>query len=120
MLVRPSVGLSRELLEATLHLVPFPTLPVEPGSARILFANRAADELAGGRFARADGAEQYAGLYPLTDADGAEVGGARPPAVRAGGGEGIEGVQVDWHLPGGVRSLLVSGATVPATDDREA
>jgi PAS domain-containing protein len=115
-----SVGLSRDLLEATLDLVPFPTLLVEPGSARIVFANRAADELAGGRFARADGAEHYAGLYPLTDADGAEVGSDRHPAVRAARGERIEGVQVDWHLPGGVRSLLVSGATVPPTDDREA
>jgi PAS domain S-box-containing protein len=120
MLARSSDGLSRELLEATLDLVPFPTLLVEPGSARILFANRAADELAGGRLPRADGAERYADLYPLTDADGLEIAGERHPAVRAARGERVEGVQVDLHLPGGVRSLLVSAGTVPAGDEREA
>ncbi|MEA2383322.1 MAG: hypothetical protein QOH72_3293 [Solirubrobacteraceae bacterium] len=120
MLARSSDGVSRGLLEATLDLVPFPTLLVEPGSARILFANRAADELAGGRFARADGAGHYAELYPLTDAEGMAIEGDRHPAVRAARGERVEGVQVDLHLPDGTRSLLVSAEAVPPADEREA
>jgi PAS domain S-box-containing protein len=120
MLARSSAGLSRELLEATLDLIPFPTLLVEPGSARILFASRAADELAGGRFPRADGVDAYDAVYRVTDPDGAEVAGDRYPGVRAARGERVEQCQLDWHLPGGVRSLLVSCEMLPAGDDREA
>jgi PAS domain S-box-containing protein len=119
-LARASTGLSREMLEATLDLLPFAALLVEPGSARILFANRAADELAGGRFPRADGAERYDEVFRVTDADGAEIAVDRYPAVRAARGERVERCHVDWHLPGGVRSVLVSCDTVPAAEDREA
>jgi PAS domain S-box-containing protein len=37
-------------LEDALNLMPTPLLFIEPGTARISFANRAADELAGGKF----------------------------------------------------------------------
>src|SRR4051794_22028094 len=120
MLARSSAGLTRALLEATLDLIPLPTLLVEPGSARILFASRAAHELAGGRFPRADGAAGYDAMYRVTDSAGAEIAGDRYPAVRAARGERVEQCQVDWHLPGGVRSVLVSCEMLPAADDREA
>src|SRR3954471_6647069 len=108
------------MLEATLDLIPFPTLLVEPGSARVVFASRAADALAGGRFPRAAGAERYDELFRVTGPDGEQISGDRYPAVRAARGERVEQCQVDWHLPGGVRSVLVSCEAVPATGDREA
>jgi PAS domain S-box-containing protein len=120
MLARASVGISREMLEQTLDLLPFAALLVEPGSARVRFANRAADALAGGRFPRPDGAERYDEMFRVTAPDGTEIAGDRYPAVRAARGERVEQCQVDWHLPGGVRSVLVSCDTIPPAEGREA
>jgi PAS domain S-box-containing protein len=120
MLARASVGISRDLLQQTVDLMPFPVLIVEPGSARVLFANRAADALAGGRFPPAETMDEYAGLYALTEPDGTPLTPDRYPAVRASRGERVEGCQLEWPLPDGTRSVLVSADTIPATDDREA
>jgi PAS domain S-box-containing protein len=120
MLARASAGISRGTLEATLALVPLPTILVEPVSGRIVFANRAADELAGGEMPRAESADRYVDLYPLTGPGGAPMERDDYPAVRAARGERVEHCQVDWHLPGGVRSVLVSAESIPAADDREA
>src|SRR3954463_6337767 len=119
-LARSSAGLSREQLEATLDLLPFATLLVELGSARILFANRAADALAGGGFPRVEGAEGYDAFSRAPAPDGTEISGDRYPAVRAARGERVEQCQLDWHLPGGVRSVLVSCDTIPPGEGREA
>src|SRR3954447_3343779 len=117
-LAAASVGISRDLLERTVDLMPFPALIVEPGTARVLFANRAADGLFGGSFPLAEDADRYAELYPLTDPDGTPVELDSYPAIRAARGERVEGLQVDWHTPDGVRSLLVSADTIPAAADR--
>jgi PAS domain S-box-containing protein len=119
-LARASVGISRDLLEQTVDLMPFPVLIVEPGSARVLFANRAADVLAGGRFPPAETMDEYAGLYALTEPDGTPLAPDRYPAVRAARGERVESCQLEWPLPDGTRSVLASADTIPATDDREA
>src|SRR4051794_7554285 len=120
MLARASVGISRDLLERTVDLMPFPALIVEPTTARVVFANRAADGLVGGSFPLADDAARYAELYPLTDPDGTPVELERYPAIRAARGERVEASQLDWHTPDGVRSLLVSADTIPAAADRGA
>jgi PAS domain S-box-containing protein len=120
MLARASAGISREMLEATLRLIPVPTILVEPATGRIVFANAAADELAGGELPRGEGVDRYVELFPLTDPGGAAIEPDRYPAVRAARGERVERCHVDWHLPGGVRSLLVSAESIPAADDREA
>src|SRR3954465_2714406 len=110
--------MSRDLLDQTVDPMPFPALIVEPGTARVLFANRAADGLVGGSFPLAEDADRYAELYPLTDPAGPPVELDRYPAIRAARGERVEGLQVDWHTPDGVRSLLVSADTIPAAADR--
>jgi PAS domain S-box-containing protein len=119
-LARASVGISRDLLQQTVDLMPVPLLIVEPQSACVLFANRAADELAGGRVPLADTVERYAEMYGLTEPDGTPLPPDRYPAVRAARGERVEGCQIEWPLPDGVRSLIVSADTIPAADDREA
>ena len=119
-LARASVGISRDLLEATLDLVPVPALLVEPGTARTLFANEAAHTLAGGRFPQAEEAARYAEMYPLTDPDGTPLASDSHPAVRAARGERIEGCQVEWRSPAGNRSLLVSAEALPPADGRDA
>ena len=93
--------------------MPTPLLLVEPGTARVTFANKAADRLAGGEFPRGELSERYH-RYQFTDASGRRLTGEELPSVRAARGERVESFEMDWHLPDGVRSLLISTDTVPA------
>jgi serine phosphatase RsbU (regulator of sigma subunit)/PAS domain-containing protein len=72
-------------------LLPSPLLLIEPGTARILLANRAAHELAGGSF-------------PFDR--------EAPEHRRAAAGERFTNQRVDWETPAGTRSLVASGATI--------
>jgi serine phosphatase RsbU (regulator of sigma subunit)/PAS domain-containing protein len=76
--------------EPLLDLLPSPLLLIEPGTARILYANRAARALAGG-----------------------------PPAPerelqRAAAGERFAGARIEWPTPAGTRTLDVAAETVAA------
>ena len=78
-------------LEPVLDAVPTPVLVVEPGTARILYANPAAHRLAGGRMEEAE----------LPDY-----------GVRAARGERFQNVPIDWITAAGRRSIVVSAHTV--------
>jgi PAS domain S-box-containing protein len=101
-------------LTAILDRIPVGLLLLEPGTARVLYANRAADALAGGEFPRATCAEDFGRVYRVTDRQGRELGSDEHPGVRAARGEPVDAVEVDWHTPQGVRSLIVSSHSVPA------
>jgi PAS domain S-box-containing protein len=119
MLAQAGRGLSRDVLEGTLDVVPFPVLLVQPGTARVLFANRAADALMGGPFPKASDANGYARTYAVTNGDGVPLPNDQHPGVRAARGERLDNVQVDLHLADGPRSLIVSSDVVPATGERD-
>jgi PAS domain S-box-containing protein len=101
-------------LEALVDLLPVPTLLIEPGTARVLFANRAADVMAGGEFPKGRPAEEYHTVYHCTDAQGRRIPDEQMPGVRAARGERLAGFEMDWHLSAGKRSLLVHADTLPA------
>ncbi|MFN6477005.1 PAS domain S-box protein [Nostoc sp. DedQUE07] len=101
-------------LENVLNLMPRPLLFIEPGTARVTFANRSADELAGGEFPKGIPAEDYHTAYYYTDAAGDRIPNELMPGVRVARGESLNGLEVDWHTPAGVRSLLVFADTLPA------
>ncbi|MEH2231757.1 MAG: PAS domain S-box protein [Nostoc sp.] len=101
-------------LEDVLNLMPRPLLFIEPGTARVTFANRSADELAGGEFPKGIAAEDYHTAYYYTDATGDRIPNELMPGVRVARGERLNGLEVDWHTPTGVRSLLVFADTLPA------
>jgi PAS domain S-box-containing protein len=109
-------GLPREELEGVLDLLPTPVLLIEPVTARVTFANAAADRMAGGEFPRGKAAEEYHEAYHCTDRAGDRIPDERMPGVRVARGERLEGFFMDWHLPGGVRSLLLSADTVRDED----
>ncbi len=104
----------RRWLEGVVNLMPVPVLFVEPGTAKVTFANRAADELAGGEFPRGKPADEYHTVYHCTDARGRRLPNHDMPGVRAARGERLDGFEMDWHLPGGQRSLLIYSDTLPA------
>ncbi|MEH2283319.1 MAG: PAS domain S-box protein [Nostoc sp.] len=101
-------------LEDVLNLMPRPLLFIEPGTARVTFANRSADELAGGVFPKGVPAAEYHTVYHYTDAAGDRIPNELMPGVRVALGERLNGLEVDWHTPGGVRSLLIFADTLPA------
>ncbi|MEH2113777.1 PAS domain S-box protein [Nostoc sp.] len=101
-------------LEDVLNLMPRPLLFIEPGTARVTFANRSADELAGGEFPKGVAAADYHTVYHYTNAAGDRIPNELMPGVRVALGERLNGLEVDWHTPGGVRSLLVFADTLPA------
>lgn len=107
-------------LEDVLNLMPRPLLFIEPGTARVTFANRSANELAGGEFPKGVPAKDYHTVYYYTDADGDRIPNEQMPGVRVALGERLNGLEVDWHTPGGVRSLLVFADTLPAMHGHQA
>ncbi|MDF5706430.1 MAG: ATP-binding protein [Nostoc sp. S4] len=101
-------------LEDVLNLMPRPLLFLEPGTARVTFANRSADELAGGEFPKGVPAAEYHTVYHYTDAAGNRIPNEQMPGVRVALGERLDGLEVDWHTSSGVRSILVFADTLPA------
>ncbi|RCJ32872.1 histidine kinase [Nostoc minutum NIES-26] len=101
-------------LEDVLNLMPMPLLFIEPGTARVTFANRAADELAGGEFPKGVSVEEYHTAYHYTDAVGERIPNEQMPGVRVARGERLDGLEVNWHTSKGVRSLHIFADSLPA------
>src|SRR4051794_21928740 len=99
------------LLEPVLDLLPSPTLLIEPGTARVLYANAAAHRLAGGAFPIAGHVGDYESTYALFDDHDRSLPADEHPAVRAARGEPVRQAVVDWSSPAGRRSISVSADT---------
>jgi PAS domain S-box-containing protein len=110
-----SIGSEAHLQVALLDGLPTPIVIVEPGSGRVLAANRAARELSGedpvGRPAAA-----WLPVDRCRDADGRPLTEERLPAVRAAHGERLRGTTVTCDTPRGARTLRVSAETVTPPD----
>mgnify|MGYP002777085149 CR=1 FL=1 len=100
-------------LQAVLDLMPTPTLFIEPETAKITFVNRIANELAGGNFPKPQSLEEYTGIY-CTDTKGDRIPTEQMPAVLVARGERVENYELNWLTPGGTRSTLCWGETLPA------
>jgi PAS domain S-box-containing protein len=101
-------------LEYVLNLMPTPLLFIEPETAQVTFANKAADELAGGSFPKGQPSKNHHQIYYCTDAFGKRIIDEQMPGVRVARGETLNGLEMDWHTPSGVRSLLIFADTLPA------
>ena len=98
--------------EPALDLFPSPLAIVELGTGRVVYANRAADELAGGTFPKAPSADGLSTFYGLYHPDGRPMADDEAPGVRAARGERFTNVRLDWDTPHGRRTLTVAGGTV--------
>jgi PAS domain S-box-containing protein len=99
-------------LGGVLDVLPSPLLLIEPGTARVFYANRAAHRLAGGEFPTGGEADRYDQLYRCYDEHGRRIPNDEMPGVRAARGERLTNFQMDWETPHGLRSLLVAGDTI--------
>jgi PAS domain S-box-containing protein len=108
-----------EAAAGVLDLLPTPLFLVEPGTARVLFANREAHRLAGGEMPLSTEAGDYARLYPCVDADGRPVPSEDMPGPRIARREPFNHVQLDWQTPAGLRTVLASGQLTTLGDGTE-
>ena len=100
--------------EDVLNLMPTPMLFIEPGTARITFANKAAEELAGGELFLGKTALEYHKVYHCTDANENCIPDEKMPGIRVANGERLDGYEMNLHTPKGVRSLILFADTLPA------
>jgi PAS domain S-box-containing protein len=96
---------------ALLDAIPAAVVAVEPGSARVLAANRAARELSG-EDPVGGPAAAWLPADRCRDPDGRPLAEEQLPAVRAARGERLRGTTVTCDTPRGVRTLRVSAETV--------
>ncbi|HYW20534.1 MAG TPA: ATP-binding protein [Nodularia sp. (in: cyanobacteria)] len=112
--VEETIHNQQKWLENVLNMMPMPLLFIEPKTARVIFANRAADELAGGNFPKGVPGEEYDNVYYCTDAAGDRIPNHQMPGVLVARGERLDGLEINWHTNECVRSLLIFSDTVPA------
>ncbi len=101
-------------LQAVLDLMPTPTVFIEPETAKVIFANRIANELAGGDFPKNKSLDEYADAYYCTDLCGQWIQPECMPLALVARGERLENYEMNWHTPGGIRSTLCRGDMLPA------
>jgi PAS domain S-box-containing protein len=103
----------RRWLQEVLDLAPTPILFVEPGTGKITFANRAADELAGGSFPTGEVANRYGDQIAFSTADGEPLTVDELPSMRLARGERLDGVEIAWRSSRGLQSVLAHADTLP-------
>ncbi len=108
-----SPTLGRHWLEHLLDMMPASLLLVEPGTAKVTFANKAANKMAGGQFPLAQSQEDYGKFYYFTDAEGEIIPKQLAPLIRAAMGERLEGVEINWHQGEHVYQIRVFADTLP-------
>jgi PAS domain S-box-containing protein len=111
-------GLDRRWIEPLLDLMPDPVVLIETGTADVIYANAAALELTGGVVRGVDSPEFAA--HHCTDERGERIPLGEMPRVRAGRGERLRNVTMDWHTDGEVRSLVVNSDVLPPLGDEPA
>jgi PAS domain S-box-containing protein len=101
-------------LATILERTPMPLVFVEPGTARLFFANAAADRMAGGLPRPATVAEHQR-CFDMRGVDGRPLTADEMPLVRAARGEELNGFQFCWTFPNGAaRTLIAYSARLPA------
>ena len=102
----------RELLDA----LPASVVIVEPGSARVLFANRAALALTGDDGPVGRSAAEWMPSGSCRDAEGRPLPDEALPSLRAARGERVRGTMVTCQTPRGERTLRATAQPITAPD----
>jgi PAS domain S-box-containing protein len=102
----------RTLLDA----LPASVVIVEPGSARVLFANRAALELTGDEGPVGRSAAEWMPSGSCRDAEGRPLADEALPSLRAARGERVRGTMVTCQTPRGERTLRATSQPITAPD----
>ncbi|MGB3655946.1 MAG: ATP-binding protein [Rivularia sp. (in: cyanobacteria)] len=104
--IEQKLSYGQQWLEHLFDVMPAPLLLIEPGTARVIFANKAADEMAGGKFPLAQSQEEYSELYGFTNAQGKLM-------KRVALGERLQGVEINWRKGDDIYPLQVFADALP-------
>jgi PAS domain S-box-containing protein len=110
----------QEWLESLLDILPVGVVLIEPGTAKVLLSNKAADRTAGGVFPIPRSSVGASEDFYCTDALGKRLPEDEMPGVRAARGEKLRALEVDWHTPGGTTSLLINSDVLEAAHGHQA
>jgi signal transduction histidine kinase len=109
--LRRHTGWTEQLLDS----LPVPLILLEPGTMRVLFANRAAGRLCGTSLKRGSQLSD-AGAFRLPEDQGGWA--LEPSEIAPAGREAkVEGRRVVWHTAAGSLSLLADSELLPALGD---
>lgn len=111
--IEPNTVCEQHWLEHLLNMIPAPLLLIEPGTARVTFANKAANKMAGGTFPLAQSQEEYSKLYRFSDAQGKAIPNELTPLTRVAKGERLEGVEINWHEKDNIYQVKVFADALP-------
>ena len=89
---------------------------IEPGSARVLFANRAALGLTGDEGPVGRSAAEWMPSGSCRDAEGRPLPDEALPSLRAARGERVRGTMVTCQTPRGERTLRATSQPITAPD----
>lgn len=92
---------------------PLALLLLEPEAGCITFANKVADEMAGGSFPCRVPLKEYHDVYRMASMDDRPLENDLHPVARAARGEVLRDVEVVWHTPAGRFFLLVNSNILP-------
>jgi signal transduction histidine kinase/CheY-like chemotaxis protein len=106
--------------ELLLNCAPTPMVLLRHGTGEIVFANRAAQVMAGGHLPMGTQAAGGPSTLQLTDENDAPIPPTQMPDARAARGEMLRDEEIVWHSGVGRLSLLVSAEQVPATHGHDA
>lgn len=107
-------------LEAVLDRAPFPLLLLEPETARVRFANRAAEGYGGGQALVQGTVEDARAPGPCKEFTAAQVPFDQLPVVRAARGEALRGTLVHWSAGTRMRTLMAHSASCEAAHGQPA
>ena len=111
--IEQNIVFEQHWLEHLLDPIPAPLLLIEPGTARVTFANKAANKMAGGTFPLAQSQEEYSKLYRFSDAQGRTIPYELTPPIRVALGETLEGVEINWHQGDNIYQVKVFADALP-------
>lgn len=112
--IQLKVSTQQHWLEHLLDMMPVPMLLIEPGTTRVTFANKIAEEIAGGKFPLAQSQEEHSKLYRFTNESGKLIPNELAPLIRVAFGERLQGVEVNWISGENVRPIRIFSDTLPS------
>jgi PAS domain S-box-containing protein len=104
----------RQHFEEVLQLIPIPILLIETETITVTFANKAADELAGGEFFKSSSIKHNCIFYHCIDVQGKPIPDEEKPDVRLARGENIEGLEMGWYTSKGIRHIILYTNNLPS------
>ena len=103
-------------LEDLLNVMPVALLLIEPKTAKVIFANQAAETFANTGLLDYNLNSNTSSGYYYTDTFGSLIPPEETPVFQMTRDQKLDGFEVNWHTPDGIQSLIIYSDTLPAIE----